>query len=201
MVFPKGETDEPLIYDGEQERIIGPGQVVDFSLMEHGILDAQGDVRRIRVRFLTPFRFRKGNHFGSRPDFETFMRNVFRRIIFLSIHSPLSFELDVPRLLEKTADVRTGASGLRWFDWQRYSARQSRKMKLGGFLGTLEFSGPLNGFLPYIKLCEFLNVGKNVSFGLGKYEVLSVRSVFFVSFVFFVVNYYLKVSRNFVSDL
>jgi len=47
-------------------------------------------------------------------------------------------------------------------------------MKLGGFVDTLEFSGPLNDFLPYIKLCEFLNVGKNVSFGLGKYEVSDV---------------------------
>jgi len=33
--FSEGERDEPLIYDGDQGRIIGPGQVVDFSLMEH----------------------------------------------------------------------------------------------------------------------------------------------------------------------
>jgi len=44
-------------------------------------------------------------------------------------------------------------------------------MKLGDFVGDIVFAGNLNEFLPYIKMCEFLNVGKNSTFGLGKYKI------------------------------
>lgn len=176
--FPSEDGSEVLIYDGKTGVIVGPGQILDFHLIEQWVRhtsDAEGETDHLRVRFLTPFRFRKENRLGRKPDFNVFMRNVFRRLIFLSIHSPLSFEIDVPKLLERTGEIHTNPYGLRWHDWQRYSDRQKGRMKLGGFLGDIVFSGPLDEFMPYIRLCEFLNVGKNVSFGLGRFETEMVN--------------------------
>ena len=115
--FPSEDGNEILIYDGKTGTIVGPGQILDFHLIEQWVRhtsDTEGETDHLRVRFLTPFRFRKENRLGRKPDFNVFMRNVFRRLIFLSIHSPLSFEIDVPKLLERTGEIHTNPYGLRW---------------------------------------------------------------------------------------
>jgi len=45
-------------------------------------------------------------------------------------------------------------------------------MKLGGFLGNITFEGDLKEFIPFIKLGEYIHIGKQTSFGLGKYEIV-----------------------------
>ena len=59
----------------------------------------------------------------------------------------------------------------RWYDWERYSARQDIRMKMGGFIGKVSFEGELNEFIPFVKLGELLHVGKGTSFGLGRYVI------------------------------
>jgi CRISPR/Cas system endoribonuclease Cas6 (RAMP superfamily) len=53
-------------------------------------------------------------------------------------------------------------------DWERYSARQDVRMKLGGVVGGITYVGALTWFQPYLRLGEYLRVGKNTSFSLGK---------------------------------
>ncbi|MDM8521996.1 CRISPR system precrRNA processing endoribonuclease RAMP protein Cas6 [Desulfococcaceae bacterium HSG8] len=169
--FPADDGTETLIYD-ETGQIVGPGQVFDFPLVTEWVRRGEG-ADRICVRFLTPFRFKDNGRMGTELTFRIFMRNIFRRIAFLSVHSPLSCDIAFKELLDR-ADraVVTEASDLRWYDWQRYSSRQNAKMKFGGLVGEVVFSGETDEFMPYIRLCEFLNVGKGVSFGLGKYEAV-----------------------------
>ena len=67
---------------------------------------------------------------------------------------------------------------LRWWDWQRYSARQQTTMNLGGLVGSFELSGDseiIQKFLPLLKIGEWLHVGKGTTFGLGKYQVRSEK--------------------------
>jgi CRISPR/Cas system endoribonuclease Cas6 (RAMP superfamily) len=45
-------------------------------------------------------------------------------------------------------------------------------MKLGGFTGQITYSGEIQEFIPYIKLGEIIHIGKNTSFGLGKYVII-----------------------------
>lgn len=44
-------------------------------------------------------------------------------------------------------------------------------MKMGGFVGEVEYRGEIREFVPLLKLGERLNVGKGTTFGLGKYQV------------------------------
>lgn len=45
-------------------------------------------------------------------------------------------------------------------------------MKLGGFIGEIEYKGEaITEFLPLIVAGEILHVGTGTSFGLGKYEI------------------------------
>jgi len=43
-------------------------------------------------------------------------------------------------------------------------------MKLGGFVGEVEYRGELRQFAPLLKLDERFNVGKGTGFGLGRYK-------------------------------
>ncbi|MCM8786423.1 MAG: CRISPR system precrRNA processing endoribonuclease RAMP protein Cas6, partial [Candidatus Omnitrophica bacterium] len=76
------------------------------------------------------------------------------------------------QLLEKANSVYTIHSKLTWHDWQRFSLRQKTFMKLGGFTGTITYKGNLKDFLPFIKIGEIIHIGKNTSFGLGKYLIV-----------------------------
>ena len=63
---------------------------------------------------------------------------------------------------------------LRWVEWTRYSSRQRTTMQLGGLLGTLQLNGPgLAPLWPLIALGQWLHLGKNTSFGLGRYRLLA----------------------------
>jgi len=59
----------------------------------------------------------------------------------------------------------------RWHDWERYSSRQKERMAFGGIVGEAEYKGPLGAFLPYLTFGQWTHVGKNATFGLGRYEV------------------------------
>ena len=47
-------------------------------------------------------------------------------------------------------------------------------MSLGGVTGTVSYEGDLTEFMPFLKLGEYVHVGKGTSFGLGKYEILEI---------------------------
>ena len=42
-------------------------------------------------------------------------------------------------------------------------------MKMGEFVGKVEYQGELREFLPLLQLGERIHVGKGTGFGLGKY--------------------------------
>jgi hypothetical protein len=76
-------------------------------------------------------------------------------------------------LSELGKEVKRGESALFWQDWERFSHRQNRRMFLGGIMGKVSFQGDLKPFLPLIAAGEVLHLGKQSSFGLGQYEILS----------------------------
>jgi hypothetical protein len=84
-----------------------------------------------------------------------------------------------PRTLDRSAvhaaidQVEIEATALRWVEWTRYSSRQRTHMQLGGLLGQLRLSGPgVAPLWPLIALGQWLHLGKNTSFGLGRYRLL-----------------------------
>lgn len=46
-------------------------------------------------------------------------------------------------------------------------------MKLGGIVGEVEYAGDLTPFAPFLAVGEWIHVGKNATFGLGKYTVVA----------------------------
>ncbi|ESQ14167.1 MAG: hypothetical protein N838_12615 [Thiohalocapsa sp. PB-PSB1] len=88
-----------------------------------------------------------------------------------------------PRTLERGLvhaaidQVEIQAMQVRWVDWPRYSSRQRTHMQLGGLLGQVRLSGPgIAPLWPLIALGQWLHLGKNTSFGLGRYRVTTAAA-------------------------
>ena len=126
----------------------------------------------IHISFLTPTRIKYKGRLTKDLEFHIFFRNLLRRISLLS-YFHCGHRLDdsgFRDLIEQSKGVETTNQDLYWHDWDRWSNRQGTKMKLGGFMGEITYRGDLRPFWPYIRLGEYMHVGKGSSFGLGRYE-------------------------------
>lgn len=101
------------------------------------------------------------------------LRALFRRIGALArYHCGFEPEVDYAALLaHATSHTRVTTRRLVWKELPRYSARQKRRMVLGGLEGSLTLEGDLGPALPFLALGELLQVGKGTSFGLGRYRL------------------------------
>ena len=160
--------DGTTVYAGVPRSSLAPFPVCAFRELsdKYGGLNPES----VTVRFLTPARIKHHGYFIDDIDFQILMTNLTRRIALLSL-CHCGEEFDGSALIRESGDIKTSATDLHWHDWERYSSRQDTRMSLGGFMGEVEFGGNLAEFMPYLKLGEYIHVGKQTSFGLGKYEV------------------------------
>ncbi|WP_457626002.1 CRISPR system precrRNA processing endoribonuclease RAMP protein Cas6 [Persephonella sp.] len=56
---------------------------------------------------------------------------------------------------------------------KRWSNRKKRKMVIPAFEGSFVIEGNLKEIYPYLLILEVINIGKSVSFGLGRLQLLS----------------------------
>lgn len=193
--------DATLVFSGETRRFFEPGQHVAIeTLWQPGAL-----AETLDVEFLTYTRIVGKGHLRESLDFPLLFGALLRRLALLmyaygsggTLPLPAGPSLDALALLHYFYDrhaqrpearaairdafalatqVTTVAQRLHWSDWERYSGRQDTRMKLGGILGTIRYRGPCTPFLPYVRLGEYIHVGKNTAFGLGQMAVHAVAS-------------------------
>jgi CRISPR-associated endoribonuclease Cas6 len=126
----------------------------------------------LTLHFITPTRLVYAEALTPAPDFHILIRTLLRRLSNLAyFHCGAELDLDFHGLIAAAEQIETVDSELSWYDWERYSARQDARMKLGGVIGKVTYRGDLRPFLPLLQLGEIVHVGKGTSFGLGKYEM------------------------------
>jgi len=167
--------ERKIVYNGKDKIFSNDFTLITGKQIEE-LSISFSDVEKITIDFLTPTRIKFQNKLISELKFSVFLKNLFRRISTLAyFHSHNFLDLNYPELIKKAEDIKTIDSQLSWYDWERYSARQNSKMKLGGFKGRITFQenkkGLLKKFLPFILLGEYTHIGKGTSFGLGKYKI------------------------------
>lgn len=129
----------------------------------------------VRLRFETPLRLQRdgkvlGVHQLTPRDL---LMTLLRRTANL-VELQLGGTLDVDfAALNAHASTITGDHDLSWRDWTRNSSRQQQRMVLGGAAGWWTLRGNLAPFWPLLHLGQWLHVGKNATFGLGRYHIES----------------------------
>lgn len=129
----------------------------------------------LQLYFQTPLRIQQR---GKLIDVQNIsasllLRNLIRRVSF-HINSQQKQNVSLAEIhhLNALADqVQEGEKHLRWCDWERYSTRQKQKMKLGGLIGYWQLLQLPSQLQSLLYLGQWLHVGKESVFGLGKYQM------------------------------
>lgn len=164
---PSESTCECEIYRPENDRITAHPQ----SITLHREDDEH--MRRATLHFHTPLRLQKNGHALAPESLaaRTLLMALVRRASLLAeFHADGPLISDFPGLLANCVDIREDKK-LVWLDWTRYSSRQQQKMHLGGVVGSWRLEGKLTPLAPFLRLGEWLHVGKEAAFGLGRYTL------------------------------
>lgn len=146
--------------------------------IEEPVKEASPPDQELTLDFATPLRLVYQGKLVKRLEFHYLIRNLLRRVtsIYYFHCNPHLPQIPVDSLIGFAEKVEIKEENLHWMDWERYSYRQGRRMLLGGLVGRVTFVGPLSPFYSILKAGELLHLGKNTSFGLGKYKILQEGS-------------------------
>lgn len=156
------------IYDSKTD-ILDNSKSILISF-DNGISLESGDT--LSLQFITPTRIKIKGDLVSHPEFHILIRALLHRLSSLFyFYEGEDLALDYGTLIEEAEKIRVEKSQIRWIDWERYSSRQDTRMKLGGFVGRIIYKGDFAPFLPLLLIGQYTHIGKNCTFGLGKYEI------------------------------
>lgn len=129
------------------------------------------------ININSPFRYKKDGKYCSNPDYGDILNATARKANLLgAFYGEKEQSENIILQLKKIQTDRNIKSNLYWVDLHRFSARQRRKLKLGGVIGSMEIPGPFTFFeRSLLKAAELFNIGKNQSFGLGNVTVRWMR--------------------------
>jgi hypothetical protein len=157
-----------VVYDresGEVNSLLTPRNLSDLLLKSVAC-------QSCCLTLLTPLRLKQGGSLTEQFNFELLIRAILRRITYLNQYfGDQEIELDYKQLIDQAKEIKTRARNIAWRDWERYSSRQDTRMKLGGIVGDIEFAGDITPFWPFLLMGQEIHIGKNTTFGLGKYLV------------------------------
>jgi hypothetical protein len=131
--------------------------------------DGAGETRTIGIDLVTPLRLTRDGSSLRRFDLRALARDLTLRLAAIGhYHGRQPWPAPWTRVLAEAERAVVRCARVRWVDAQRYSARQRRRVAVGGLLGQvgIEDAGP--------ELCLLLAVGavvhagKGASMGLGE---------------------------------
>lgn len=154
--LPTGEWCE--IYNETESRI-----------REHATLLIVPDYQHttdVQVQLQTPLRLQQqGKILGTQEiSARIFLRHLIRRIsLYLQHQNQNECSLDSIRHLNSLVDQVQDERHLEWQDWQRYSSRQKKSMKLGGVVGRWDLKNVPPELLRFIYVGQWLHLGKETA--------------------------------------
>lgn len=169
-VFSVNSVGEQRVYVPDMQEVVSHSQstVLSVPLSE-----------AVALRIETPMRL-QNNGVPLGPELITsrnFLSALLRRTALIA-----EFQCGTPLLLNfgtltQLMESVSMKKDLGWKDWQRYSSRQDRRMSLGGVVGFIEMEGLTVFQRTLLAVGQMIHVGKNATFGLGKYRFLTAEKV------------------------
>jgi hypothetical protein len=174
FLLKKVMSNGKLAYS-EETRNITTDKLVEDLQIENFMTDGPANTHHIDISLKTPLRIKFQNRLEAGLPFHILIRAMLRRASSLqNYYGNGEPSLDYRGIVDRAKAVETANSSLRWFDWERYSNRQDQSMLMGGIIGKVSYSGDLTEFLPLVRFCEKVHIGKQTSFGLGKIEITGI---------------------------
>jgi hypothetical protein len=168
------ESSGREIYSHGDQKLSGNHTFQDIRLEPNEQTNRKAN--SITIAFNTPLRLKHKNSLSNKLPFHILVRAMLRRSSSLmQAYDNGEPMLDYPGMVHRAQGIRTIDSTLTWEDWRRYSLRQDQDMMMGGIRGSVTYGGNLDEFLPLIDFCSHVHLGKQTTFGLGRFHVESIR--------------------------
>ena len=156
------------VYNGIDKRVN-----LDFDT-KSGIdfMSEKWDKDSLTVSLAAPLRLKYDRRIQKRITFEMIISNLLRRIYLLAnfyCNGPGS--VDFKDLIDMSREIALSDSHAYWQPQVRFSYRQNKELSMGGVSGTLKFRGDFNPFISFLRIGEYLHLGKGTAFGLGKIKI------------------------------
>jgi len=153
------------IYQKNQGQMTLPDNLIDVDLLPVETFSSD----RVEIRIITPLRIIVKTQGPPALPFSDLIRSFIRRnTALLNTWGNGEPDLDYSTLTDRAKKITILEKRLFWFDWQRYSSRQEKKMFMGGLTGQIVYQGDIAPFIPLLRMAEIVHAGKNTAFGLGK---------------------------------
>lgn len=169
----KAELIRVQTVDGQTTNTIFDSSLKTVREHEQGTRIAVPDGSEIHLQIQTPLRLQQ-NGVPLLPGEVTaypILTALLRRIALLYEFQCLDkLDLNFHQLSEMAGAVALESS-LEWVDWIRYSSRQNRHMNLGGVTGSIVLRDVPPEFRVLLAAGQLSHVGKNATFGLGRYRI------------------------------
>ena len=141
-----------------------PETVYDYVVRRMRELERTGC--RNELVFHTPVCLKYQGKYIREFQPEAVFQALFRRIMMLDYFSEVYMDQfepeEYPQIVCQKADMCVV---------RRYSSTQDSRVSLRGMTGSVRFHGITEEYLPYVLAGELLHIGKNTSFGFGRYTL------------------------------
>lgn len=165
FVLEKIEGNAATIFDHESGRLQHTPTASELQLID----PPTKPIHNLRCTLETPLRLKQDNALHKELPFHVLVRAALRRIAALEMaYGQGEPALDYSGLVRRAEQVETSESTIQWQEMLRFSNRQQQKVSLSGLVGTVEYRGELNEFVPLLEYACRVNLGKQTVFGLGR---------------------------------
>lgn len=154
------------IYNGDEKQLLNTFERINLSAFHEEFKP------QVTLHFLTPTEIKANGRPVQKMEFVLLLKSILRRYRSLRyFHGDGSAEREAMDW-EAAEKIEIVHQALDRQHLKRFSNRQKRPIPLAGFTGKITYRGDLAPFMPWLKIGEYLHVGKGAVFGMGWYRVV-----------------------------
>ncbi len=158
---------------------LGLAPVSDGRWALNGHEDYDADSHCTELEFLTPLQLKSKfyRNYGA-PSLDVLIRPLLRRLSLMSrFHCNREIESPYRELFRLAESSAIAYDKTRRRIFWRYSSRQNREIRFSGSIGRIGYRNVHAALIPYLKLGQAVHLGKNASFGMGKYRLRILKTI------------------------
>ncbi len=163
-----GQEKNEIVYQSE-EAVLHRSKTIPKIQLDNKAMDG---VQSVKVLMQTPLCVKHRNTLQRRLDFHILIRAALHRVAALeNAYGDGEPDIDYQVMVKRAELGTTRQADIRWQQVNRWSNHQQSKTSLSGLIGTVVYTGSLGEFIPVLRYCEQVNVGKQTVFGLGRIHI------------------------------
>jgi len=140
---------------------------------------AEFEKTRLMLYFQTPTLItREKDEYTGSFTFYQIMKSLTERALTLShLYCSSTLELftrdrsALEKFLEPSKHLQVRKTNMFWHYFTQPKSKQDEPLKLTGATGWITFEGKFNRYVPLLLFCEALHLGRNITYGCGKYSI------------------------------